>query len=790
MCSHLWTSSFSKTWRRFRTVLPHILIMTISVFVISSLLLSKAFAQAVINDRLSLLDTKTNFSPTPVQGGPRGTFTITATFQNRSTDNVAQVAFQVAQITGGNLLLNADGGLGGFGSTLTVPLPFTGDYSDGVLSPAQTLEDVQIPGDKFTIAFKIGLASRNKFEFFVNALGVAEPLLLRFAPEDIRQFLGANTTVNSAATFLERLPKEYKQHWIMMSRSESSQTGTATSPRFLVPSRDASVVFGFALDSELIEYLHFVESTNGKPTNKFRFHEIDMTTRTVAEDDGKCQVCHGTPGKPLSGRPNWDSYDSWGGMLPFNRDRIYENSEEAESVKRLLEELKDNPIVKKLELPKGITRDDDNNIKITFDKEDLGGPDVSVFFRSEGNHVTYPGPNEPTTGSISVDQGGTYLTLHHSNRDDPDEGRGTALFDNFTEFNRRRVAQELLDHIPKTPDIRPVALAIARGCVNANNLSNFAAPSFLDMFERHHGKKFPELVNDTRTRRESLPQKKADLQALNLGGDNLACNDQFPCENRGLIRENPGGESPTPETITRQIALRSKEGFQLDKLTKFMIDRELTPSFETENTMIALFRFFLEPLNVAVDKWSMSNATPGRKRNETYTFGDHFSAIAPTYTSQIISELTRALQAEGTVVTQCRDLEIASMKAFPPPPPPPLEGVDLQVDNLACDAIQSLLEFRISNVRDDQAGGFRSAVSFTLRTEDRPSAGGATIQSPFLEGRSSRNESAPIPAACLAINVPLEQRGCDFLIRVDSGANVRETNENNNTANGTCGAVF
>ena len=66
-----------------------------------------------------------------------------------------------------------------------------------------------------------------------------------FSPEGIQMFLDNNSEVNSAAKFLERLPLEYKQHWIMMTYSESAQTGTATSPRFLLPSTDASKVFGF-----------------------------------------------------------------------------------------------------------------------------------------------------------------------------------------------------------------------------------------------------------------------------------------------------------------------------------------------------------------------------------------------------------------------------------------------------------------------------------------------------------------------------------------------------------------
>jgi hypothetical protein len=67
--------------------------------------------------------------------------------------------------------------------------------------------------------------------------------------------------------------------------------------------------------------------------------------------------------------------------------------------------------------------------------------------------------------------------------------------------------------------------------------------------------------------------------------------------------------------------------------TGFMIDIEQYDESTNPgvNTKIALFRFFLEPLGVPVDKWSMSV----RGRSRTYTFADVFS----TYTNPIRCEL-------------------------------------------------------------------------------------------------------------------------------------------------------
>jgi hypothetical protein len=60
--------------------------------------------------------------------------------------------FEVTELSGGNLLNNADGGRGGVGAVMT---PQVGD---GVLSP----------GESMTVTFVVGLTSRNPFRFVLN----------------------------------------------------------------------------------------------------------------------------------------------------------------------------------------------------------------------------------------------------------------------------------------------------------------------------------------------------------------------------------------------------------------------------------------------------------------------------------------------------------------------------------------------------------------------------------------------------------------------------------------------
>jgi hypothetical protein len=114
----------------------------------------------IVNGLVSLAPLVTAFHATPVPGGPAGTYTIRATFTNESATPIHDPFFRVTTLTGGNLLLNAGGGPGGVGATLT------GDPGpDAILSP----------GESLTAEFIIGLQERVPFTFLVDLLGVPGP---------------------------------------------------------------------------------------------------------------------------------------------------------------------------------------------------------------------------------------------------------------------------------------------------------------------------------------------------------------------------------------------------------------------------------------------------------------------------------------------------------------------------------------------------------------------------------------------------------------------------------------
>ncbi|MDH4276240.1 MAG: hypothetical protein OEW08_14500, partial [Gammaproteobacteria bacterium] len=193
------------------------------------------------------------------------------------------------------------------------------------------------------------------------------PALTDFSPLGIQAYLAANPSINTPAKFIAALPVEYRRNWVLMSRSESLQTGTAQNPRILLPSGNAQRVFSVGTSTHSSypgSHPNAVEYMQWDATEKnFRFHEIVLTnigvmgsvparTRGVSVDDSKCTRCHstqnvlntssspGTTGIPpgivkAKSKPNWDAYDSWAGMLPFNRDRIYQGSVEAAAFRTL-----------------------------------------------------------------------------------------------------------------------------------------------------------------------------------------------------------------------------------------------------------------------------------------------------------------------------------------------------------------------------------------------------------------------------------------------------------------------
>jgi hypothetical protein len=114
--------------------------------------------QQIVNDLVNFVVQSTSLNPNPVPGGPAGVFTITARLTNKSTESILEpINAIVKTLTNGNKLLSATEGNGGVGSKQAI------DAGS---------DDTLIPKESRTVQFRVGLANRNPFRFFVDVSAV------------------------------------------------------------------------------------------------------------------------------------------------------------------------------------------------------------------------------------------------------------------------------------------------------------------------------------------------------------------------------------------------------------------------------------------------------------------------------------------------------------------------------------------------------------------------------------------------------------------------------------------
>lgn len=519
------------------------------------------------------------------------------------------------------------------------------------------------PGKEVRLRVSMGIKGKplrsNCGEATVTAM---DAFITNFAPAAVEQML-KDKNITAPADFLKRLPPaDFKRDWIFMSLSDSLQTGSATKPRVILQTAaDSKQVFGVALDNAELEYMLFDETTKKNQFRFFLIHDklVDENAANAIGDSKRCSNCHFglralTWPYP---RPNWDAYDSWGGMLPFNRDRIYENSTEESAIKALLKNLRNDPIITQLDLPPGITRECNGDVVITYP----GGQFIDSGAAGRMTGVKYADavpPVYPGDANVNVTQGKNYLTVKsNSVRLAVDEGRGVALFDHLTKLNGLRVAQEIADSFAargNALDLRPAAFAIANGCaIDGTNLNTFAPDDALKQFfgvsdAGAFPGAFTALVDSTKSRRQDLPQMKANQQADNI---------------LELMKVYGGVQSGAG--ITQEVGRRSLFGppsqgadFEKDARTGFMVDREL---YGAQDSKLALFRLFLQTGGIPVRRWTMSIKGEKEDHSVTYTFGDLFDLFYIPAIRSIVGDQD-AVKVDGTAFgKKFKDLTCAEL---------------------------------------------------------------------------------------------------------------------------------
>jgi hypothetical protein len=193
-------------------------------------------------------------------------------------------------------------------------------------------------------------------------------------------------------------------------------------------------------------------------------------------------------------------------------------------------------------------------------------------------------------------------------------------------------------------DPRPVALAIAKGCLSINSGLNTvqSSPTGLAVnqafFTARNGMSVNQLRADTDVRVKSIPRRKADIERFNLhrSGDLYVTSATTV---NGLIPQYGATTSASTDTslprLRREVFRRPIDAGNADSTVMggVLVDRETYPS---NQDAVTLYRYFLEPLGVAVDRWSMGV----RGRSRAYGFADVFGTYTAAIRTALESNLT------------------------------------------------------------------------------------------------------------------------------------------------------
>jgi len=505
--------------------------------------------------------------------------------------------------------------------------------------------------------------------------------------------------ITSMSQFLESLPEEFRKNWLYMNNSESPQP----SPRIILQGDDGKALLAFSLArDEGGKYMeNSLELIEWDDTEKrFMFRKIEFGSEGVSYDPNpsECFGCH-------KGRPNWDPYDNWANLLPFNRDRLYEGSTEAIAFKRFAEVYGDDPRWKSLVLPPGVT--------VTRDKK--GKLQVNLEFKQTDPKTTTKFKGKKYT------QGGNYLRFSHSDKPTSDEGRGVRLFDDLTRLNSQRVAQQILNSpnfdrfkyallgilslgarrpkgkegrdgdIEEIEEISEAELGSTKGeAIIEEEVDPFEKEEKpgppknslekqleallkkdLSALEIEEPKEInSECLNTSKEFESFIPKKilreREKESGKTLRGyidDTLAQQKKLPAEKIKLQRETfremileqakraglTLSKEEIEEKINQEMLRRNFAGFKNYKGA--IVDREAYQF----SSLIGRLRYLLEPEGIDVSTWSLSV----KDRSKTFTFADQFIE----YAQEIRTAVEENIQKEKKK-TDCLSLEGYSFKAY------------------------------------------------------------------------------------------------------------------------------
>lgn len=443
------------------------------------------------------------------------------------------------------------------------------------------------------------------FSYYSNAQDAC-PQPLDDTAKEVSQILkDAPTKFKTLEDFLGALPEKMTSNFILMGESRSFQTASKDNPRVILMSPNSDIRISFNTDKGQRGYNN-IEISRWDPDKKeFIYEELTFDSEGQKppkhHGDLACTTCHGNPPKP-----NWDTYNYWAGVIPFNKDTVVKGSVEEEWYLDFLKKTEEEPnpnnrlsYLTPIENREQVKKELEENGFIT-----------RQFLNSSGN---------PQFGSAG--------------------GIATELFDRLQDRQRCSEANQLSKD-NKFDQFKYLLAGIENGC----SVENFVPDWFhvvandyfygtLNEFQHEknsddlYSKNIEKLREDTRKRQIQIRKDKDSRQ-------------------RYFIEKETGSKEISDKEFELQI-----EKIGLNAIG--IAPGKFQENIGEDNNSLANYRYFLEPFGAGVSRFSTSIDPT------TYSFADLF--MGGYLSQEARSEIEKELTAKGESFN-CEALQKASQE--------------------------------------------------------------------------------------------------------------------------------
>lgn len=136
--------------------------------------------------------------------------------------------------------------------------------------------------------------------------------------------------IGDLKTLLSAMPRSMRRNYTFVEQTRSANLASLEHPRVILFGSDARFMLSYGSDPTDPNYEKLDLAELDDSTGEWILRELDFTTDppTLGSDDTACQVCHGTPARPI-----WHDYSTWPGIFG-SRDDIL-TSAQADRINRL-----------------------------------------------------------------------------------------------------------------------------------------------------------------------------------------------------------------------------------------------------------------------------------------------------------------------------------------------------------------------------------------------------------------------------------------------------------------------